>query len=97
MATIRWTAEAERWLAEIYEYIAADNPRAAAETVEGIYQLAQTLVEHPERGSLYRVSQRNIRILLYSHYRIVYLVKNDRDVDILGVFHGALDITRYQL
>jgi plasmid stabilization system protein ParE len=43
------------------------------------------------------MSQRNVRIVLYSHYRIVYLVKDDRDIDILGVFHGALDITKYQL
>jgi hypothetical protein len=35
--------------------------------------------------------------LLYSHYRIVYLVKDDVDIHILGVFHGALDITKYQL
>jgi hypothetical protein len=26
-----------------------------------------------------------------------YLVKFDGNVDILGVFHGALDITKYQL
>ena len=35
-----------------------------------------------------------IRILLYGHYRIAYLVKPDL-VEILGVFHGALDIQRY--
>ena len=28
---------------------------------------------------------------------IAYLVKNDGNVDVLGVFHSALDITRYQL
>ena len=33
--------------------------------------------------------------LLYEHYRITYLVKPDGDIDILGVFHGALDIDRY--
>lgn len=33
MAEIRWTEEAERWLNDIYEYIAADNPSAAARTV----------------------------------------------------------------
>lgn len=29
MATITWTAEAQRWLEDIFEYIAADNPCAA--------------------------------------------------------------------
>ena len=33
--------------------------------------------------------------LLYGQYRIAYLVKDGGDIDILGVFHGALDIKRY--
>jgi plasmid stabilization system protein ParE len=97
VATVRWTAEAERWLEDIYEHIATDNPRAAAETVEGIYQRAQSLADIPEIGERYRVSKREVRILLFSHYRIAYLVKDDQSIDILGVFHGALDIGRYQL
>ena len=36
MAEITWTAEAQRWLEDIFEYIAADNPHAAAQTVTGI-------------------------------------------------------------
>jgi plasmid stabilization system protein ParE len=55
MAQINWTAEAQRWLEDIFEYLSADN------------------------------------------YRITYLVKDDGNVDILGVFHAALDISRYQL
>jgi hypothetical protein len=30
MAEIAWTAEAQRWLKDIYDYIARDNPEAAA-------------------------------------------------------------------
>jgi plasmid stabilization system protein ParE len=30
MAEITWTAEAQRWLKDIYLYIAQDNPEAAA-------------------------------------------------------------------
>jgi toxin ParE1/3/4 len=97
VATISWTEEAERWLSDIYEYIAADNPRAAAETVQGIYERAQSLVDFPEKGERYRLSSRNVRVLLYSHYRITYLVKEDGSIDVLGVFHGALDISKYQL
>jgi plasmid stabilization system protein ParE len=43
------------------------------------------------------VAPRAHPILLYGHYRIAYLVKDDRNVDIFGVFHGSLDITRYEL
>lgn len=37
MAELTWTAEAERWLRDIYDYIARDNPSAAARTIETIY------------------------------------------------------------
>jgi len=97
MAEIRWTDEAQRWLRDIYEYIAADNPAAAAQTVQGIYDRAQDLARFPELGQRYLASQRQVRILLYGHYRIAYLVSDDKSIDILGVFHGALDIARYQL
>ena len=55
MAEIRWTAEAEQWLEDIFEYIA------------------------------------------HEQYRLAYLLTDDGNIDILGVFHGALDITKYQL
>jgi len=44
MAKITWTAEAERWLEDIFEYVAADNPDAAARTVDGIFQRAQVIL-----------------------------------------------------
>ncbi|HXS50932.1 MAG TPA: type II toxin-antitoxin system RelE/ParE family toxin [Usitatibacter sp.] len=97
MAQIAWTNEALRWLEDIFEYIAADNPDAANRTVEGIFERAQALAQYPELGHRYLHSSRNVRILLYGHYRIAYLVKGDGNVDILGVFHDALDITKYQL
>jgi toxin ParE1/3/4 len=97
MAEIAWTLEAQRWLGDIFEYIAADNPQAAARTVQGIYERAQDLSRFPQLGSRYAASARHVRVLLYGHYRIAYLVKDDGNIDILGVFHGALDITRYQL
>ncbi|MFP3938724.1 MAG: hypothetical protein ACOC7L_02425 [Acidobacteriota bacterium] len=41
------------------------------------------------------MTDREVRILLYGHYRIAYLVTETRNVRLLGIFHGALDITRY--
>lgn len=97
MAEISWTEEAQRWLTDIFEYIAAENPQAAARTVQGIYERAQDLIAFPEIGSRYPASSRKVRILLYGHYRIAYLIKDDGNLDVLGVFHGSLDITRYHL
>jgi toxin ParE1/3/4 len=97
VAQVIWTREAQRWLEDIFEFIAADNPQAASETVEGIFHRAQILRDYPEAGHRYSTSSRNVRILLYSHYRITYLIKDSGDIDILGVFHGALDISQYEL
>ena len=95
MAKIEWTLEAERWLKDIHDYISEDNPRAASDVVEGIYLRAQDLLRFPQLGHLYDPSSDDeIRVLLYGHYRIAYLIDDDRIV-ILGVFHGALDIERY--
>ncbi len=75
----------------------ADNPQAAIQTVNGIYDRTQALANFPEMGHRYWASARHVRILLYGHYRIAYLIKNDGDIEVLGVFHGSLDISRYQL
>ena len=97
MAGIRWTSEAQVWLKDIYEYIAGDNPSAAARVIEGIYGRVQVLRQFPAIGYRYRVeAEGEIRILLYGHYRIAYLWREKEElIDILGVFHGALDIDRY--
>lgn len=97
MAQIDWTDEAHRWLEDIFEYIAADDREAAARTVQGIYDRAQVLSKFPEIGYRYEASKRNVRILLYGHYRITYFIKPNGDIDIIGVFHGALDIGKYSL
>jgi toxin ParE1/3/4 len=95
MGQIRWSREAELWLREIHDYIARDNPAAARRTLQGIVEKAETLTRFPERGYRYQERpEKPVRILLYGHYRIAYLVQNG-DIDILGVFHGALDIDRY--
>jgi plasmid stabilization system protein ParE len=92
VAKLVWTQEALRWLEDIFEYIAQDNPDAAARTVQGIYHRRK----FPEMGERYPRSPRHVRILLFEHYRIAYLVKPE-SVEVLGVFHGALDISRYSL
>ena len=65
--------------------------------MQAIYEKVQTLREFPDTGYIYRSeNEGEIRILLYGHYRITYLHRRDREViDILGIFHGSLDIDKY--
>lgn len=96
MVEINWTEESERWLMDIHDYIAIDNKTAAIKTVQGIYDKAQLLINFPRIGYRHeQIQDREIRILLYGHYRIAYLIKDENNIDILGVFHGALDIDRF--
>lgn len=97
MGKVSWTQEAQRWLEDIYTFIAIDDPDAALQVVSGIYERTQTLLDFPKAGYRYQLAQRDVRILLYGHYRIAYLELEDGNVDILGVFHGALDIEKYSL
>jgi plasmid stabilization system protein ParE len=93
---IVWTDEARAWLRLIREYIAKDNPNAADRTIDGIWQKAQILTKYPEAGFKYSLPGRDdVRVLLYGHYRIAYLLSENNLVQILGVFHAALDIDRY--
>lgn len=95
MAEIRWSSEANLWLQDIFAYIAKDNPVAAERVVQGIYNQVQVLETFPEIGYRYKKdSESEIRVLLYGHYRIAYLI-NEASIDILGVFHGALKIERF--
>ena len=98
MAQVAWTAEAQQWLRDIYDYIATHRPEAALRTVTGIVARGESLREFPLLGHRYRErSDRHIRILLYGHFRIADLVKADGNIDVLGVFHGSLDLDRYLL
>lgn len=96
MAKLRWTQEAAAWLEDIYRYIAQDNPQAALRVVTSIYEKARMLERFPRMGQVYRQEpEGEIRILSYGHYRIAYLIHREDLIEILGVFHTALDIDRY--
>ena len=96
MVKIEWTEEAVFWLKDIHDYIAEDNKQIAKKVTKEIYNKVQILATFPQVGYKYsNDSNSEIRILLYGHYRIAYLIKDENNIAILGVFHGALDIKRY--
>jgi plasmid stabilization system protein ParE len=95
VAEVVWTAEAERSLRAVHDFIALDSPVNAFNVVQAIYARAQILSQFPLLGYAYRSpSGRDTRILLWGHYRIVYMARGDL-LHILGVFHGAMELKRY--
>ena len=96
MAEIVWTLEAARCLEDIYHYIALDSPNSAHKVASGIYAKIQLLRKQPRLGQKYEpIVDREVREILFGHYRIAYLVKTAERVEILGIFHSAMEIKRY--
>lgn len=96
MAAIRWTTEAARWLRKIRNHIAEDSPAAADRTVDGIYAKVQLLSRFPRLGYRYEpIQDREVRVILYGHYRIAYVIRANGAISILGVFHASMQIADY--
>lgn len=52
---VRWTPEAEDDRAQIFDYIAADSPRAAVKMDEIFSKSAARLADHPKLGRIGRI------------------------------------------
>lgn len=85
------TASAEADIAEIWEYIALDNPAAATAFIQRLEEQIDTLENFPERCA--RVPESRLlgaayRHLLLGHYRAIFKIAGDR-VIVMRVLHGA--------
>jgi len=73
---------------EIAEYIAQDNPSAAADWVETLFAKVELLKSSPSIGRVVpEANSDDIRELIYGNYRIVYLNKENQ-ISILTIRHG---------
>ena len=96
MVKLNWTDEAKSCLKKIHDYIILDNPKAAKNVVKKIREKVQTLKLFPEIGGIYQdIDKENVRVIYYTHYRIAYLIAEPQRIDILGVFHGAMELRNY--
>ncbi len=91
MAALRWTAEAEHSLRDVYQHIARNRPTTALRTVESILNRLESLREAPTLGQRWRhQSRRGIRRLTHGQFQVAYLLDDLGEVVILGVFHGLI-------
>lgn len=82
-----WTPEALQDRIDIWDYIAADNPFAAARMDELFSESASLLTEHPKLGRAGKVSGTR-ELVAHEHYLLVYENNNDT-VWILTLIHTA--------
>lgn len=85
---VRWVEVALANLNAEAEYIARDNPRAAARTVESIVRAVDQLKEFPAIGRPGRVAGTRELVITETPYIVPYRVKSGH-VEVLRVFHAA--------
>ena len=82
-----WTPEALQDRIDIWDYIAADNPHAAAQMDELFSDSASQLTEHPKLGRAGKIPGTR-ELVAHAHYRLVYEINADT-VWILTLIHTA--------
>ena len=93
MKRLLFAEPAARDLGEIVDFIALDNPAAAAGVYRGIVGAAEKLPEFPGLGRPGRHPQTRELIVAGLPYLIVYEVDADA-VTIVAVFHMSRDLAR---
>ncbi|MCU1286478.1 MAG: uncharacterized protein JWO13_2828 [Acidobacteriales bacterium] len=85
---IVWTGPASRDLLHVFEYVATDNPKAAAELVETVIEAVERLSSFPKLGRTARLPNTRELVVPQTEYFICYRIKN-QELQILSVIHGA--------
>jgi len=84
---VHWTPAALQDRTDIFDHIAADNPRAAVRMDQLFSDAAASLASLPERGRAGRVHGTR-ELIPHENYRLVYEVEADT-VWILALVHTA--------
>ena len=86
--SIVWSDRALRDLEAIDEYVAQDNPAAAARWIDKIIKTVEEAASAPLAGRVVpEMPQPDLREYLLKSYRIVYRV-SDEQIEVVTVFEG---------
>ena len=90
MVEIKWTNFAIQNLNDIGDYIEQHSYRQASKMVNYLFDSVSILETFPLSGRIVpEYDTYHVRELIRSNYRIVYLVLNDKRIDILTIHHSA--------
>jgi len=87
---LRWTTPAAQDLYRIVQRIQKDNPRAASEVAEVLYEGCSRLKQFPRFGREGRIQGTRELIFAGLPYIVVYQIK-DQNLDVVRIYHGAQD------
>ncbi len=87
---VRLTPEAAADLDEAFDYVAAENPRAALALVTTILEAIETLPKAPFKGRIGKRPGTREYVIQRTNYVAVYQVAGD-EITIARVMHGRRD------
>jgi toxin ParE1/3/4 len=93
MGVIRRTATAWKDYAEIWDYVAADNPDAADALLRSLDGALQMLSDHPHAGQRRPELRPRLRSYPVGNYLIFYRPMRG-GVELVRVLHGARDVRK---
>ena len=85
---LRWTDGAVEHLQSAHEYLEAENPGAAWDTVDRIMSAVERLERFPQMGRIGRVEGSRELVVTGTPFVVAYRVKGE-SVQVLGVLHAA--------
>jgi plasmid stabilization system protein ParE len=92
MGQIKWTEKASSHLQAILEYIAKDSKVYAIRFVKSLIASTKKLETMPRCGRIIpELEEQGLREIIYRNYRIAYRIRENDDIEILAVIHGARD------
>lgn len=86
---LRWTRPALADLLEAQEHIAKDNPLAAHDVAQRVWDAAERLLDHPDIGRPGHVAGTREWLVTRTPYLIVYRVSEG--IEILRIWHTRRD------
>lgn len=91
MGRFRPSERAESDLADVQQYIAADNASAADHFIDDLFGLFHLLAENPLIGQERSDLRPDLRTMTHGKYVLLFYPMRD-GVEIAGVVHGARDM-----
>lgn len=86
---IDWLPEAIRNRFDQLDYIAEDNPLAAADQDDEIERQVNMLHDHPKMGRPGRVKGTRELVISSTPFVLVYRLKGSQRIEVLRVLHGS--------
>ena len=91
MRVLAVTEAALRDFDSIYDFVARNNPRAAADVLRALDKAIQHLTDQPKLGRVYRHGRHRLRLLTHGNYLIFYRERPGA-IEIIRVLDGRRDI-----